>query len=483
MKGPFVQAQWGNITAGDILSPIGGELISGSSETVFRGLSTDSRTISGSDIFWALRGEKFDGHDFIPQALEKGASGILVEKDHTIDRMMIKPQAVIAVRDSLKALGDLAGWWRHQHDIRVAAITGSAGKTTTKEMTAGILSVSSKVLKTQGNYNNLIGLPLTLFRLGEDHQKAVLEMGMNHFGEIGRLTEIADPDIGLITNVGRAHLEGLGDITGVARAKVEMVEKISREGQVILNGDDELLMKTALPFKRPTITFGLGPKNDIRAKDVRRLGHKGLSFALRYHGKKVDLHLSAPGFQNVYNALAAASIALCMDEPIDHIVEGLKRFEGIPGRFKMARLRGGITLLDDTYNANPTSLQAAMDSLKDLVCNGGRIIIGLGDMLELGDETVSAHLDAGGMIADLGAAYLTAMGEHAEELVRGALREGFPSDRAVVVDSHQDMLKGIKSVTRKGDLIFLKGSRKMGLEKVVEGLKRAYKEEQNGQIN
>jgi UDP-N-acetylmuramoyl-tripeptide--D-alanyl-D-alanine ligase len=300
-------------------------------------------------------------------------------------------------------------------------------------------------------------------------------MGMNRPGEIARLTEIADPHIGLITNVARAHIEGLGDINGVARAKVELLEKISSDSQVVLNGDDELLMSVASQFSKKMITYGLESKNDIRAENIINLGREGLSFELRFQGDSVPIRLRSPGLQNVFNALAASSIAICLEEPYDHIVEGLYGFKGIKGRFMINTLPGGITLVDDTYNSNPSSLKAAIDSVKELMANGGRVMVGLGEMLELGDDTMQAHMEAGAMVAEIGVSYFFAMGEHAPEMIKGALTRGFPPDRAVAVNSHEEMGKKIKENMKNGDLILLKGSRGMALEKVSDILKRRSK--------
>ncbi len=470
MRG-IMPARWGHIRAGEIRSAIQGECVAGSPETVISGVSTDSRVITKGSLFWALGGERFDGHDFADQALEKGAAGVVIGKGHERIPGYDGPAVVIAVQDTLRALGDLAAWWRHQHSAAVAAITGSAGKTTTKEMTAEILNLRSRTLKNQGNFNNLVGLPLTLFALDETHRRAVLEMGMNHRGEIGRLTEIADPDVGLITNVAKAHLEGVGTIQGVARAKLELLEKSSPRSRIILNGDDALLMETASGFGKEVITFGMGEENDIRAEGVKTLGRDGVTFTLCHPGDTVPVRLRLPGLQNVMNALAAASIALCLQESQEDIMQGLERFEGIKGRFAVSTLPGGATLVDDTYNANPASLRIALHSLKHLTAKGGRIIVGLGEMLELGEETVPAHIEAGGMVAELGTSLFLAMGEHAPELIQGALAKGFPEERAVRVHSHEDMVQRIRALMTGRDLVFLKGSRRMGLDKVAEGLK------------
>ncbi|MGD2126522.1 MAG: UDP-N-acetylmuramoyl-tripeptide--D-alanyl-D-alanine ligase [Desulfobacteraceae bacterium] len=464
-------ARWGAIAAGEIVSALRGELISGSPARTFAGISTDSREINPGDLFWALKGERYDGHDFAGKAAENGAAGFVIRRDFRPEYPQDRKIVMIGVPDTLKALGDLAGWWRGQHRIPVVAITGSAGKTTTKEMAAGILELSGETLKNRGNLNNLIGLPLTLLMLEERHRTAVLEMGMNQPGEIARLTEIADPDIGLITNVAKAHLEGVGSLMGVAKAKVELLERISSKGQVILNGDDDVLMEVASPFQRKIMTFGLGPKNDLKAHSIRNHGREGLSFELRYGEEAVSVRLKVPGTQNVFNALAASAVAFCLNKSPEHLVEGLYRFPGIRGRFMISALPGGASLVDDTYNANPFSLRVAMDSLKDLAANGGRVIVGLGEMLELGDETVPAHLEAGGMVAELGAHYFVAMGEHAQEMINGAVGKGFPPERAVAARTLEEMAQKLGDVIKRDDLVFLKGSRQSGLEKVADLLK------------
>ena len=463
-------ARWREITAGEIVSALQGARISGSRKHVFRGLSTDSRQISQGYLFWALKGEKYDGHDFALKAVENGASGLVLERDCP-SSILREEISVIYVQDTLKALGDLAAWWRAEHHVAVIAVTGSAGKTTTKEMTASILQLSNETLKSKGNFNNLIGVPLTLLSLDDRHKAAVLEIAMNRPGEIGRLTEIADPSIGVITNVGKAHLEGVGDLKGVARAKVELLEKISPDALVVLNGDDQLLMEAASPFNRKKVTFGLGPKNDLRADKVQNMGPKGLSFELQYGEKTVAVKLNVPGIQNLFNALAASAVAFCLDKPAEQIAEGLRLFRGIQGRFTVSELAGGATLVDDTYNANPLSLNAAMQSLKSFVLEKGKLIVGLGEMLELGEETKRAHFEAGSLVAESGASYFLAFGDHAQEMVRGAAEKGFPPEKTFVATSHSEMAEKIRELIARDDVVFLKGSRLTGLDKVVDLLK------------
>jgi UDP-N-acetylmuramoyl-tripeptide--D-alanyl-D-alanine ligase len=353
-------------------------------------------------------------------------------------------------------------------------ITGSNGKTTTKEMTALILEGMGKTLKNQGNLNNLIGLPLTLLKLERDHRTAVLEMGMNRPGEIGRLTEIADPDVGVITNLAKAHLDGVGDLQGVARAKVEMIRQMSPQAKAVLNGDDPLLLETAFAFRTDVVTFGIGDENTIRATHVENHGRDGVRFLLRFKGGGRPVHLKVPGLQNVINAPAAASACLCLGVPLPEVIEGLGLFGGIPGRFQVTLLPGERVLVDDTYNANPESIRAAAESLEGLVSRGGRILVGLGEMMELGKETVTAHREMGKTIAGLSPHLFLAMGPHASEMVEGARKAGMQEQQAEVVDSHDQMFHRLVREVRERDLIFLKGSRKMELDRVVQALRKTF---------
>ncbi len=462
---------WGMVTAEEIAAAVGAESLTGPAGAVMSGVGTDTRTLKPGELFFALRGERFDGHDFISAALELGAGGVVCETSWTGAAAPAGAQAVIVVGDTLRALGDMASWWRHNHTAAVAALTGSSGKTTTKEMAAGILDLEGSTLRSRGNFNNLIGLPLTLFGLRGEHRYAVLEMGMNRPGEIARLTEIADPQAGLITNVARAHLEGLGDIRAVARAKAELLDHMSPKGFAILNGDDALLMAEASRFGGDLITFGLGPQNDFRAEKIREMGREGTEFTLVYEsGQRIDIRLSAPGRQNVWNALAASALAVKLGASTRNVVRGLAAYRGVPGRFSVMDLPGGAILVDDTYNANPSSLKAALESLEGLAAGEGRIIVCLGDMLELGRETVPAHLEAGRMAAEHGAEYMLVMGDQADHVIRGALDSGFPAGRAHRIRTHEEMADEILDLLEKGDLILLKASRGMQFERVLERL-------------
>lgn len=463
--------RWGEITAEEIASSINGRIISGDRRTVFYGLSSDSRKIKEGEIFIALRGDRFDGHDFIPEVIKKGATGVIMEQGVALGFPVGKTPCIIGVRDCLTALGDFARHWRRQHKVLVAVITGSAGKSSVKEMAASILGREAKTLKNQGNLNNLIGMPLTILRMEDDDRMAVLEMGMNRPGEIARLTEIADPDIGLINNVAKAHLEGVGDIMGVAKAKTELIEKISPESKIALNGDDKFLMKAASRYSREMITFGLSDGNDIRAGNIRSLGKDGMSFDLLYRMDSVPVKIRVPGLQNVANSLAASAIGIFMNMSLDQIARGLEEFEGIEGRLKVIHLDDDIILIDDTYNSNPLSVNAAIDSVAE-IASGRRVIIGLGEMLELGDESVNAHFEAGEKVAELGGSHLFAIGEHAADIIKGAVKNGFSPEKSVIVESWVEMARRIEDILEKGDLILLKGSRRIGLERVSNRLEK-----------
>ena len=473
---------WKSIILKEFIDPVNGTLLSGDPEAVITGISTDTREIKKDEVFIALRGENFDGHNFIPAAVLKGAACIVIDDEAKVPENT--NAAVIKVKDCLTALGEFACYWRHQHKAKVLSITGSMGKTTTKEMTACILEMEIETLKNEGNFNNLIGLPITLLHLNNGHKRVVLEMGMNRFNEIRRLTQISDPDIGVITNVGPVHLEGVNDIQGVARAKTEMIEEIRPESRVILFGDDNILMKEVSRFNRDFFTFGLGPENDVYADSVETLINGGMTYRLRYRNESMPVELKVTGMHNLFNSLAAASAAICMEEKFENIAEGLIRFKGVKGRLITDVLPDDILLLDDTYNSNPTSLKAALDVAKETAGEERRIIVGLGEMLELGDETVRAHIQAGKMVAETGAGFLFAIGAHAQHMLKGAIETGFPSERAIESKSQHDMVDQINDVVEKGDLVLLKGSRMMGLEKVAQGLKEIKQKEEhyNGKV-
>ena len=467
-----MRVKWGEITVEEIASALGGRRISGSADKCVRGLSTDTRKMAPGHLFLALRGERYDGHDFLAEAINAAAAGLIVQSERAIpEELRGNNLVVITVSSTLKALGDLAQWWRRQWGGRVVAITGSNGKSTTKEMAASILSLKANTMKSPGNFNNLIGLPLTILSLEGDHKMAVLEMGMNRPGEIARLTEIAGPDIGLITNVARAHLEGVGGLQGVVKAKAELLGMMPKGSTAILNGDDELTAGLASTFRGPVVTFGLGKMNQVRAGNIRKIANSTQAFTLSMNSESIRVKINLPGIHNVFNALGGTAVAFCLSVSKELIAQGLEDFRPLQGRFQIIDLNGGIRIIDDTYNANPSSLRAALKTIKELKGKEQGLVVGLGEMMELGEETPKYHFDAGQLIAAMGARYLVVLGEHGQQVIEGARKGSMNAAETQLATTHAEMSDAIKAHVRQGDILFLKGSRKVALDKVVEAIK------------
>ncbi|MFO8090280.1 MAG: UDP-N-acetylmuramoyl-tripeptide--D-alanyl-D-alanine ligase [Desulfatiglandaceae bacterium] len=464
-----MNSSWSSVTVNEIAAACGGVVVRGTGLRAVSGVSTDSRNLKFGELFFALSGLRFDGHAFVEKALSAGASGVVVRGDRA--GSIGGEGTVIAVNDPLEALGSVARWWRGRHHLTVAAITGSAGKTTTKEMASLVFETLGPTLKTEGNLNNLIGVPLTLLRIQPKHELAVIEMGMNRPGEIAVLTKIAAPDLGLITNVGMAHLEGLGSLSGIALAKWELADGLRPGSPLVINGDDPELMRRVSETRRDVITFGLGEGNRFRALEVENLGVEGVRFLLVYCGKTYPVMLRAAGTHQVMNALAATALGVTAGASPERAVYALERFSPLKGRFAIHRPPGGFVLVDDSYNANPSSLKAALQSAAALVGMASRLLVGLGTMAELGDGTAAAHLDAGRFVAASGAARFWAMGVHASEMAEGAAQAGMQAEEISVSDSHRVMALSIKEAARPGDVVFIKGSRSAGMERVVAVLR------------
>ena len=458
-------------TLPQVLQATGGKLVSGMNEAGFLRVCTDSRGIEPGELFVALRGENFDGHAYLGQAVEKGAAGLVVE---SIPEKM-PPVPVVQVADTLRSLGDLAAFRRSlMPKLRVLAMTGSCGKTTVKEMVAAILAKKHQVLKTQGNFNNLIGLPLSLLPVEFHHDFAVLEMGMNQPGEIARLTEIADPDIACITNVQDAHLAGLSDIAGVARAKGELFVGLKASGRLVVNIDDQRVLEIARQCRQEKITFGRKPKADIRGLRLRSLGERGMSFTLRIGGNEARVKIKGLGAHNVQNALAAAGMAHAAGVRFTEIVAGLESFTPFANRLQVQRLSGGIRLVNDAYNANPSSVLAALTTLRQMDNRHKKVVI-LGDMLELGQQSVAAHQGIGREVAKLGFDALLAVGEFAEALVAAARQEGMSRGKALFFTNKEQvgawLREGIAAgFLQPGDWVLVKGSRGMRMETITHDL-------------
>ncbi len=455
-----------------ILKATGGKLLSGNPESVFSGISTDSRTISGDQLFIAIKGEHYDGHNFVPDVADKGGKGLILsgEKAGELIRSEWKHRGMvcIAVEDTVRALGDLAAFRRKQTGVSLVAITGSNGKTTTRQMTANILSKYYQTLSTSGNFNNEIGLPLTLLRLDAGHEWAVVELGMNHPGEIGRLTRICTPDIGVITNIGPAHLEGLGSVEAVARAKGEMLSSMSPDTIAALNADDPVCMKLAAQSAQEIITFGLSEEAQVRALDIKRTGME-ISFVLEISPEMAEVCLHSPAKFLVHDALAAAAAAYGAGLSAKKIAPGLSDFRPAERRMNVFETRTGFRIIDDTYNANPGSMKAALTTLADLK-GKNRAIAVLGDMLELGKQSDILHREIGRhcAAADTGRLFLT--GSQAEHVAAGALERGMEPQH-IFIGSREEIIAHLKEILRPQDWILIKGSRGMKMEIIPDTLR------------
>jgi UDP-N-acetylmuramoyl-tripeptide--D-alanyl-D-alanine ligase len=451
----------------DVLKATAGILVSGKPENTFCGISTDSRLVNKGNLFIALKGEKFDGHDFVRKTLDQGAAGIIVQEEAKLDQALTdKTVAVIKVADTLIALGDLAHEWRKRFSIPVIGLTGSSGKTTTKEMMAAIIGRKKNILKTEGNLNNLIGLPQTIFRLTGDHELMILEMGTNSRGEIKRLTQIAAPDIGLITNVGPAHLAGFGSIDVVREEKNDLFLNMPSSGIAIINLDDEAVTTAAERWNGRRITFSMSPNADVTVKDIEKNGVKGVRFNLVVGGSTQRVEMKIAGLHHVYNAMAAAAAAVAVGIDQKTISEGLAAFRPFSGRMEMIRLHNGAFLLDDSYNANPASVREALMTLKDLKIHHNGYVF-LGDMLELGEEASEMHRKIGMLIATIGVNALFLQGDFSEVTAAGAAEGGLSPQNIFFLSDSEKGIVYLKEHFKKGDWILVKGSRRMKMEKIA----------------
>ena len=420
-------------------------------------VTTDSRAAVPGCLFAAIPGARVDGHDFIPMAAQKGAACVLCE------RVTDAPVAHIVVPDTQAALQAIAAWYRRQFDIPFIGVTGSVGKTTAKEMIAAVLSARFHTLRTEKNFNNELGVPFTLFRLGEEHEAAVVEMGISGFGEMTRLTEMVRPDIGVYTLIGDAHLEFLGDRPGVLRAKGEMVKGMPESGVIIANGDDELLK--AHDFGRRTVLFGLGEHCAVRAVDVRPEGTGAMSCTILSGGRRIPVRIPAFGDHMVYAALMGAAVGLELGLTDKEIADGVAAYETVGSRGRLVDT-GSILILDDCYNANPTSVKSALESLVRLP---GRHVAILGDMRELGEKSPELHRMTGEYAASL-CDEVVACGPESEPIAAGAGKgtKWYPT--------LEELLEALPGPVRPGDAVLVKASRAMGFEAVVERLEKIDKQ-------
>jgi len=426
-------------------------------DVVFCCVGTDSRSIKKGQLFVALKGENFDGHEYAAQSLEQGASSVLVSKASNVSPALV-------VKDTRLALGDLAAYWRAKFEIPVVAITGSNGKTTVKEMLAAILKVAAgndeSVLATQGNLNNDIGLPMTMLNLDKQHRYAVLEMGMNHTGELSYLTGLAKPSIALVNNAGTAHIGELGSLEAIANAKGEIFEGLVDGGTAVINADDVFAgLWKSLASNHHQVTFGLKAKADVTAR--YELHEASSAVELITPKGTANFSLPAPGVHNVSNALAAASAALALNVSLEKIATGLSQFAGVKGRLQVKQGFAGAKVIDDTYNANPMSMKAAIDVLK---ASAGERVFVMGDMAELGADAASMHAEIGAYAKTAGIEKFFALGALTKNAVIAF------GENAAHFETLDTLVESLKSMMNAQATLLVKGSRSMRMERVVDAI-------------
>jgi UDP-N-acetylmuramoyl-tripeptide--D-alanyl-D-alanine ligase len=451
-------------TADELVRLTGGRLLARSDRPI-RGGAVDSRLVTRGQLFVALPGERTDGHLYLPEAVERGAAGLLVTRQLS-DPGVFGDVTIIRVADAVAALGAVATGWRRRFDPLVVGVTGSIAKTSTKEAIAAVLGARWKTLKSEGNQNNEIGMPLTLLRLGPEHGAAALEMGMYVSGEIADLAAMARPSIGVVTAVQPVHLSRIGTIDAIERAKGELLEALPADGTAILNADDPIVTRMDARTVARAVRYGFAETADVRATEVAPTGTAGMRFRLATPGGSRDLAIPTLGRLSVHNAAAAAAVGLAAGLDLDTIAGALEEGWSAPHRVELVRLRG-MTVIDDSYNASPGSVSAALDLLADLP---GRRVAVLGEMLELGDAHEAGHRAVGehaGQIADL----LIVVGEDAGGIVAGALDGGLDQSRVLPVRDADAALDVLRPRLRDGDVVLVKASRGIGLDRLVDALR------------
>ncbi|MGD2100339.1 MAG: UDP-N-acetylmuramoyl-tripeptide--D-alanyl-D-alanine ligase [Desulfobacterales bacterium] len=459
-------------TLSDILNATGGELLSGDPMQGFENIGIDSRDIAPNDVFVAIAGDVHDGHTFINDVVQQGISGLIVSRENSADlpvaAWQVQKIACVAVADTTRALGDLAAYHRSRTDVPLTAITGSNGKTTTRQMTVQVVAQKYNTLATIGNYNNQIGVPLTLLRLSDEYDQAVVELGTNSPGEIGRLARICAPDIGVVTNVGPAHLEGLGSLDGVMREKEQLIKHLKAGGNAVLNADDRRVYQMASRTEREVLLFGLSKNAAIRATAINeRAG--GISFTLHLPDEHLTVSLNVSGQFMILNALAAAAVGYLLKLSAEEIRIGLESFEPVWGRMDIFQTPNGIHIIDDTYNANPESMKAAITTLRTLRHNNRSLFVA-GDMLELGDQSEALHKQVGAWAAAADIDKLLVTGEYASAVAAGAKTAKMkPAD--IFSGTRDEIIDRLKQSLKPGDWVLIKGSRGARMETIVKELK------------
>jgi len=454
------------MTLKDMATMCGGRILSGNPVQKARGISIDSRTVREGEVFLALKGENFDGHDFAELAIKRGAAAV-VGRAAKLAALLEKANqhvGLIEVEDPLEALQRLAGAYRLRFDIPVVVITGSCGKTTTKDMLAAILGRFRKTVATQGNLNNLIGAPLMLLRLDSDTEVAVIEIASNTPGEIERLARMINPTMGIITNIGPVHLEGFGTIEGVFREKTSLVPHIRADGALVMHEEDVPMDQIPSTFDGTIVTFGFKESADFYAVEIHQDIKRGTEFLL--NGKE-KLLIPMLGEHNVLNALAAIAAAIHLGANMNSIVQGLATFSASAMRMQVCQCRGAI-IINDAYNANPRAMRESISTAVAIPAE--RRIFALGDMLELGEQAHEAHFSLGRYIGGVNPDLLYLVGEFSGDVRDGALNTGMQSERIYCCDDTEEIATSLRYILSTGDLLLVKGSRGMRMERVVQRL-------------
>ena len=437
------------------------------------GFSIDTRTISPGDLFIAIRGDRFDGNEYVRDAMAKGALGAIVSDADLLTAPEFAQAPLILVPDTIVALQKLGHRVRRDSHAAVVAVTGSAGKSTTKEITAELLAARYAVFRNRGNLNNHIGLPLSLLELRRKPDIGVLELGMNHAGEISALVKIAEPDVRVWTNVGPAHLEFFGSVDAIAEAKAEILERAGADSLLVANADDDLVMRHAPRFTGRVRTFGVDRPADVRALAVRDLGIDGTVAIVRTPVGEAELRNPLPGAANLSNVLAAAAVAIHFDVPLRDIVERAAKLQPIARRGQVIHA-AGVTIVDDSYNSNPSALSRALEMLGRESRYARRVAV-VGEMLELGEASAELHRAAGEAAARAGVTDLVAVGgPNARAVADGAVESGMPASRVHYVENSAAAGDLAAALVQSGDIVLVKGSRGIRTEAVVERLKAEF---------
>jgi UDP-N-acetylmuramoyl-tripeptide--D-alanyl-D-alanine ligase len=456
-------------TVADCLAATGGQLVGEDTGRAFSRVIIDSRIITAEDLFVAVVGETHDGHDFVAQVIRSGARGFIIQQ-RRLQEFARRPSGgvCITVEDTTRALGALGRYHRQRNRASVVAITGSNGKTTTRQMTAAVVSQGYSTLSSRKNYNNHIGLPLTLLGICPQHRWAVVELGMNAPGEIAYLSSVCQPDIGVITNIGPAHLEGVGSIEGVMKAKGELLGNIDPQGTAVLNADDERVLQLAAQTRRRVMLYGLSEKAAIRAVDIQP-ADQGHSFRLILPEAEIRIELKIPGRFMISNALAAAGVGQIIGLGAEQIRNGLENFQPASGRMNLLHTRAGLHIIDDTYNANPGSMVGALDTLAALRKDRPSYVV-MGDMKELGNQAAALHRQVGSLAGRSGITGLLATGDFAEEVAAGAAASGLQSSD-IITGSKERIVQALRDRLQPEDWILVKGSRAMAMEEIIDRLR------------